>query len=141
MTRPARRYAPGEASGPALVLSYPLSFWGGLDVESGRIIDHAHPDRGAFVTGTVLVMPAGRGSSSSASVLAESIRRRTGPIAIVLSVADPILTVGALVASSLYGAQCPIVVCSIDGIATGDRVEVHATGDGPATVVVATPAV
>jgi hypothetical protein len=141
MTRNARPYAPGEGAGAALVLSQPLSFWGGIDVDSGRIIDHSHPHRGASVTGAVLVMPAGRGSSSSASVLAESIRRATGPIAIVLSTADPILTVGALVAGSLYGARCPIVVCGIDGIATGDRVEVRATGDGPATVVVATPAV
>jgi hypothetical protein len=118
------------------VLSQPLSFWGGIDVESGRIIDHSHPDRGGSVTGTVLVMPAGRGSSSSASVLAEAIRRRTGPLAIVLATADPILTVGALVAGSLYGARCPIVVCSIDGITTGDRVQVRATGDGSAVVVV-----
>jgi PAS domain S-box-containing protein len=45
----------------------------------GRIIDRSHPDLGARVTGTILVMPGGRGSSSSSSVLAEAIRRGTGP--------------------------------------------------------------
>ena len=135
MTRRARAYTSGEAAGVALVLSQPLSFWGGIDVETGRIIDHSHPNRGASVTATVLVMPAGRGSSSSASVLAESLRRGTGPVAIVLSTADPILTVGALVAASLYGRQCPIVVCSIEDIATGDGIEVSAGEEGLITLV------
>lgn len=126
MTRPARAYAFGEAAGPALVLAQPLSFWGGIDAETGRIIDHSHPDRGARVTGTILVMASGRGSSSSASVLAETIRRRTGPVGIVLATADPILTVGAIVGQSLYAIRCPIVVCSIEGILTGDRLQVLA---------------
>jgi uncharacterized protein len=130
----AQSYAAGEAEGPALVLTEPLSFWGGIDVENGKVIDRSHPDLGTCVTGTVLVMPGGRGSSSSSSVLAESIRRRTGPIAIVLATADPILTVGALVAESLYGLRCPIVVCDIAGIGTGDRVRVSAAASGPARV-------
>ena len=125
MTRMAHATAAGEAEGPALVLSHPLSFWGGIDVETGRIIDHSHPDRGAAVTGRILVMPGGRGSSSSASVFAESIRRGTGPAAIVLATADPILTAGALVADLLYGTQCPVVMCRIDGIASGDRLRVR----------------
>ena len=127
MTRTARTYAAGEAEGIALVLAAPLSFWGGVEVETGNIIDHSHPDRGKNVTGKILVMPGGRGSSSASAVLAETIRRGTAPSAIVLSVPDPILTVGAIVAQSLYGLHCPIVVCSIEGLATGDRVRVHAT--------------
>ena len=74
----AQSYAAGEADAVALVLSVPLSFWGGIDVETGRIIDHSHPDLGTSITGTILVMPGGRGSSSSSSVLAEAIRRGNG---------------------------------------------------------------
>jgi predicted aconitase with swiveling domain len=134
--RAARSYTTGNAEGPALVLREPLSFWGGIDPLTGRVIDRSHPDAGACVTGTVLVMPGGRGSSSAASVLAESVRLGTGPAAIVLAVPDPILTVGAIVAESLYACQCPIVTCSVDGISTGDQVTVKASGDG-ATVSVA----
>src|SRR5512145_2178144 len=112
----ARGYAPGFAEGPALVLREPVSFWGGIDAATGRIIDRAHPDAGATVTDTVLVMPGARGSSSSSSVLAELIRTGMGPAAIVIAVADPILPVGALVAASLYDRHCPIVVCPIEGI-------------------------
>ena len=131
----ARASAAGQVEAAALVIAQPLSFWGGIDVETGRIIDHSHPDRGAVVAGQVLVMPAGRGSSSSSAVLAESIRRGTGPAAIVLGVQDPILTVGAIVAALLYGVECPIVTCAIDGLATGDRLRVTASESGAAEVL------
>jgi uncharacterized protein len=127
-SRPVRRSASGEAEGPALVLDDPLSLWGGIDVATGRIIDRSHPQLGACVTGTILVMPGGRGSSSSASVLAEAVRRGTGPAGIVLGMPDPILTVGALVAESLYGLRCPIVVGDLRGIVTGDRLRIGAEG-------------
>jgi predicted aconitase with swiveling domain len=117
----------GEASGPALVLEAPLSLWGGLDPHTGRVSDHHHPQRGATVTGRVLVMPSGRGSSSSSSVLAEAIRLGTAPLAILLAEADEILVLGALVAGHLYGRTCPIVVLPAaagGAIATGDRLVV-----------------
>jgi predicted aconitase with swiveling domain len=104
-----------------------LSFWGGIDVASGNIIDRSHPDLGKNVTGRVLVMPGGRGSSSASAVLAETIRRGTGPAAIILAIPDPILTVGALVAQSLYDLRCPIVVCPIEGFSTGEMLHVTAS--------------
>ena len=125
----ARTLAAGSAVGAALVLRAPLSFWGGIDSETGKVIDRSHPDLGACVTGCVLVMPGGRGSSSSSSVLAETLRRGTGPVALVLSAADPILTVGAIVAEALYGIRCPIIVCSTDAIESGMALRIEATGD------------
>ncbi len=99
----------GTATGKALVLDAPLSFWGGLDPETGCIIDRRHPQCGLCVTGRVLVMPAGRGSSSSSNVLAESIRLGTSPVAIVLRYADEIIVLGAVVAEFLYGRVIPIL--------------------------------
>ena len=125
----ARTLAAGSAFGDALVLRTALSFWGGIDSETGQIIDRSHPDLGACVTGRVLVMPGGRGSSSSSSVLAEALRRKSGPAALVLSTPDPILTVGAIVAEALYGIRCPIVVCSIAEIETGTLLRVDATSE------------
>lgn len=134
MRRIGRYYAVGEAEAPALVLSQPLSFWGGVEVETGAIIDRAHPDVGRIVAGRILVMSCGRGSSSSSSVLAETIRRNVGPVGIVLARPDPILTVASLVTQSLYGLFCPIVVCPIEGIVTGDRLRLTVAGDGTARV-------
>ncbi len=120
---------PGEAEGSAVVLAEPLSFWGGVDPATGTVIDRSHPACGARLAGRVVVMPGGRGSSSSSSVLAEAIRRGTGPRALLLARPDPILAVGAMVALDLYGLRCPVVVCRPDGAATGDRLRVTATGD------------
>ena len=102
----------GHATGPALVLDEPLSFWGGLDPATGEIVEANHPQRGSVVTGTILVMPSGRGSSSSATVLAEAIRAGTAPAGIVLGTPDDIIVIGALVASELYGVSTPVVVAS-----------------------------
>jgi uncharacterized protein len=115
----------GEARGPALVLEEPLSFWGGLDPATGEIIEASHPQRGAVVTGRILVMPSGRGSSSSATVLAESIRLGTGPAAIGLAEPDEIIAMGAVVAAELYGTVVPVVVFGPDGYAAigeGDNI-------------------
>ena len=101
---------PGDAAGPLLVLDDPLSFWGGVDPDTGLIIDGHHPDRGRSVAGTVLVMPSGRGSSSSSSVLAEALRLGTGPAALVLFDRDVILALGSMVAEELYGRGCPVVM-------------------------------
>jgi predicted aconitase with swiveling domain len=119
-----RTLVEGEANGPALVLSEPVSFWGGLDPSTGRIVEANHPQRGMSVTGRILVMPSGRGSSSSATVLAESIRSGTGPAGIVLRDADDILVVGALVAAELYGVSIPVVLAApggFDAIRNGQR--------------------
>lgn len=115
----------GEARGSALVLDEPLSFWGGLDPHDGRIIDAHHPQRGVCTTGRVLVLPAGRGSSSSSSVLAEAIRLGTGPAAILIGEPDEILVLGALVAAEIYGTVCPMLAVplhALAGISDGDHV-------------------
>ena len=138
MIRRGRAYVAGAAAGAALVLTAPLSFWGGVEVETGRIVDAFHPQRGESVAGRILVMPSGRGSSSSSSVLAEAIRLGTAPRGIVLAASDPILVVGAIVAQSLYDLICPIVVCPIEGLATGDRLRIRAGAEGAAIVEVAT---
>lgn len=125
--------APGAGEGEAIVLEEPLSFWGGMDPASGRLIDAHHPQRGTVLSGGVVVMPSGRGSSSAPSVLAEAIRLGTGPAAIVLLEADPIVALGSVVAAELYGASCPVVVLESSDyrrLRTGDRLRVVADDEG-----------
>jgi Uncharacterized conserved protein len=122
-----RVLADGLAEGEALVLREPLSLWGGVDPATGIIIDARHPQCGASIAGRVLVMPAVRGSSSSSSVLAETVRAGCAPAAILLGEPDLILAVGAAVAEELYGRRVPIVQlppAELGGIADGARVRV-----------------
>jgi predicted aconitase with swiveling domain len=105
-------------AGRALVLTEGLSLWGGMDPATGRLIDAHHPQRGALLSGRVVVMPSGRGSSSSSSVLAEAVRAGTAPAAIVLAEPDLILAIGSAVAEELYGVRVPVVVRSADELAS-----------------------
>ena len=109
----------GEATGEIFVLKRPLSFWGGYNPETGIIVDAAHPQHGESLTGRIVVMPHGRGSSSSSAVLAEALRLGTGPAAIVLGESDQIVTTGVVVARMLYGVECPVVVGDIPTDARG----------------------
>ncbi|MGZ6256178.1 MAG: aconitase X swivel domain-containing protein [Candidatus Limnocylindria bacterium] len=112
-----RVLADGVAEGRALVLDEPLSFWGGVDPATGSIIDTRHPQLGASVAGRVLVMSAVRGSSSSSSVLAETVRAGCGPAAVLLGEPDLILAVGAVVAGELYGSRLPVLQLDPDDLA------------------------
>lgn len=103
-----RALVPGRARGEVVALSEGLSFWGGFDPQTGRVIDRSHPQFGEVLTGMVVYMPHGRGSSSSSSVLAESIRLGTAPAALLLGEPDSILVIGARVAEMLYGRTLPI---------------------------------
>lgn len=100
----------GIGQGRALVLSEPLSLWGGLDPETGEIIDRRHPSSGENVAGRVLVLPAGRGSSSASSILLEAVRTGKAPAGIITAERDPILALGAAVAREMYGAAPPVIV-------------------------------
>ena len=127
-----RTLVAGDARGVCLVLSESLSLWGGLDPATGRIIDVRHPQLGEVVTARILVIPAGRGSSSSSSVLAEAVRLGTAPAAIVLGEPDPVLALGAIVARELYGRTIPVIM-SDRRFTTGHVVDIAAT---PSRVVV-----
>ncbi|MGH2629435.1 MAG: aconitase X swivel domain-containing protein [Actinomycetota bacterium] len=126
-----RVLASGVGTGRVLVLDEPLSFWGGLDPETGLLIDAHHPQAGKRLAGRVVVLPSGRGSSSSSSVFAESIRAGTAPAAVVLGEADPIVALGAIVAAELYGIEVPVVVAARHGLASGETVTVHAAAGEP----------
>jgi predicted aconitase with swiveling domain len=99
----------GEALGPLLRLRAPISFWGGVDPETGSIADPRHPDHGRTIAGTVLVVPGAVGSSSSSAIVLELLRRGVAPAAILLDEADAILALGAVVAAELGYAVVPFV--------------------------------
>ena len=121
----------GSASGPALVLPEALSLWGGLDPATGNIIDQRHPNSGDNVTGKVLVLPIGRGSSSASSILLEAVRQRTAPAAIILAETDAILALGAAVAREMYDQAPPVVVVEpavYQQLRTGQTITIDVNG-------------
>lgn len=109
----------GEAQGELVVLDEPLSLWGGFDPETGEIIDTSHPQTGVGLSGRIVAMPHGRGSSSSSAVLAEAMRLGTAPAGFLLAVPDGILSAGSIVGAMLYGVSCPIAIGNLPEDAAG----------------------
>ncbi len=100
----------GQAgAGEALVLGAPISFWGGVDPESGRITDVRHPQHGESVAGKVLFLPGTIGSSSASAVLLELVKAGLTPAALVLHEPDAILLLGLVVAKEM-GWTTPVAV-------------------------------
>ncbi|MDG2261755.1 MAG: DUF126 domain-containing protein [Actinomycetota bacterium] len=122
---------PGSVEAEAIVLDEELSFWGGFDPATGTILDISHPQRGASLSGKVVVMPASRGSAGTPGALGESLRIGTGPAGIVLLERDINIAVGAMVVASLYDSHCPVVVVNegdYNTIDAGDQVIISADG-------------
>ncbi|MDQ3225171.1 MAG: DUF126 domain-containing protein [Chloroflexota bacterium] len=121
----------GEVFGEALAADAPLSFWGGIDPDTGEIIDRRHPLSGSNVAGRVLVIPFGRGSCSGSGILLESIRNGTAPVAIVTSHIDQIISLGAILGDELYGTYPVVLVMAKEDrlqISSGDMVAIGANG-------------
>lgn len=128
---------PGTAKGEVLLLTEPVSFWGGVD-HHGEIIDVHHAQHKAKMTNKILVMPSGRGSSSATAVLAELIRTGDGPLAIIMLQCDTILVIGALVSAEIYGISMPIIELDQEQYAQlsdGMRVSIDADGEGEVATV------
>ena len=107
----------GQAEASILRLSEPLSLWGGLNPDTGEIIDRHHPQSGEYVIGKIIVMPSGRGSSSASSILLEAVRQKNAPAGLILREMDGILALGAVVARELYEVDLPVIVVSSDDYA------------------------
>jgi predicted aconitase with swiveling domain len=99
--------SPRAAAGLALVLSAPISFWGGVDPRSGEIIDARHPDRGRNIAGAVLCLPGTIGSSSASAVLLELVHAGRAPAAILMPEPDAILLMGLIIAGEMGWAHPP----------------------------------
>jgi len=99
----------GQAQGEILALSEPISFWGGVD-NSGMIVDAHHPEKGQSVTGKILVLETGRGSSTGAYGVLELIRADLAPAGIVLAQTDGVIMTGVLVGAEIYQKKLPVVM-------------------------------
>lgn len=102
----------GATSGEVLVCDEGLSFWGGVDPNSGNIIDVHHPNYGASVSGKILMMPTSRGSCSGSGVLLELSLNSLAPAALVFQEHEEILTLGALVSDRIFGRPLPTISLS-----------------------------
>ena len=98
----------GDVSGEILVCSEGLSFWGGVDPDTGAIIDIHHPCYQRIISGKILMMPSSRGSCSGSGVLLALSLKNIAPAAIVFCEAEEILSLGALVSEYIFKKPIPV---------------------------------
>ena len=97
-----------EAAGDVLYSDEGLSFWGGVDPLTGRVIDVHHPWYGLETAGKILVMPTSRGSCSGSGVLLELALNGQAPAALIFSAAEETLTLGAVIAARLFDKRIAV---------------------------------
>jgi hypothetical protein len=89
----------GRAEGDALVTSQPISFYGGVDPDSGKIVDRGHELQGQSVKGRILVFPHGKGSTVGSYILYRLSKNGHAPAAIINEQCETIVAVGAIISS------------------------------------------
>ena len=94
---------------PVLACDEGLSFWGGVDPDTGAIIDAHHPQRAAVVSGRIVMMPTSRGSCSGSGVLLALALGGKAPAALVFREPEETLSLGALVANRLFDRPVPVL--------------------------------
>ena len=92
-----RRVVGGHAEGEALVSRDPVSFYGGVDPETGVVTERGHAVEGECVTGKVFVFPTGKGSTVGSYVIYRMSKLGTAPAALVNSETEAIIATGCVI--------------------------------------------
>jgi predicted aconitase with swiveling domain len=87
----------GVAQGEALVTSQGISFFGGVDPETGVVVERGHELEGKSIAGKVLVFPKGKGSTVGSYTLYRLKHNNKAPAAIVNSECETITAVGCII--------------------------------------------
>lgn len=103
---------------PVISSEVGLSFWGGIDEKTGIVIDHSHPLFGQSVAGSILCLPSGRGSCTASQVMLELILNKKAPKALILRDRDGLVSVGALIAQSIFPDSTVLDIIQIENYQT-----------------------
>ena len=116
-----RMISPGHVEGEAIVSPEPIGFYGGIDLNTGMVIEKGHPLEGQSVKGKILVFPNGKGSTVGSYVIYGLEKNGVGPLGIINRETETIVATGAILA----GIPC-IDHVDINQIITGDIIELNA---------------
>ena len=105
----------GTAQGEALVTAMGISFFGGVDPDTGIVVEKGHQLEGQAIGGKVLVFPTGKGSTVGSYTLYRLKMNGVAPAAIVNAQCETITAVGCIIAEIPCVDQIPI-----EQIETGD---------------------
>ena len=115
-----RKIYKGIAEGEAIVTKDGVSFYGGVDPDTGKVVEVGHELEGQSITGKILVFPTGKGSTVGSYTLYRMKKNHTAPAAIVNKQIDTIIAVGCII------SEIPCVdQININEIKTGQKMIVN----------------
>jgi len=112
-----RMIAPGNTKGEAIVSPEPIGFYGGIDINTGVVIEKNHPLEGSCVKDKILVFPNGKGSTVGSYVIYGLKKNGVAPAGIINKETETIVATGVILA----GIPC-VDQIDISQIKTGDMV-------------------
>jgi predicted aconitase with swiveling domain len=115
-----RHISKGRAIGELIVSNEPISFLGGVNPDTGEVIDPHHELNGQFIKDKILFIPGGKGSTVGSYVIFQMKKNGTAPKAIICLTAEPIIATGAIM-SDIPMVDSP---SSTHGLSNGVKVEV-----------------
>jgi hypothetical protein len=108
MKMQGRKIASGRAGGEALATTQGISFFGGVDPETGLIVERGHDLEGQCIAGKVLVFPSGKGSTVGSYTLYRLKHAGKAPAAIINAECETIIAVGCIIAEIPCVDQVPL---------------------------------
>jgi predicted aconitase with swiveling domain len=110
----------GKAEGEALVTNMPISFYGGVDPNTGIVLEKGHELQGVSIKGKILVFPQGKGSTVGSYTLYRMKKNGTAPLGMVNKETETIVAVGAII------SEIPFVdKVDVSKIKTGSKVTIE----------------
>ncbi len=110
----------GTAQEQALVTSMPISFYGGVDPNTGEVLEKGHELQGKSVKGKILVFPTGKGSTVGSYTLYRLKKNGMAPAGIINKECETVVAVGAII------SEIPCVdKIDISKIETGDIIRIE----------------
>ena len=102
----------GQCQGELIYSKQSFSFFGGFDFKTGTVVDPKSDVFGKCLKDKIFAYPRGKGSSSTAGVILEALRRGLAPKAIINIDSEKILAVGSIVAQVVFDWKLPLLSIS-----------------------------
>jgi predicted aconitase with swiveling domain len=106
----------GVVQGKALVTSQGISFFGGVDPETGVIVERGHELEGQSIAGKILVFPQGKGSTVGSYTLYRLKHSGMAPAAIINSECETITAVGCIISEIPCVDKIDITLIETDAV-------------------------
>ncbi len=116
-----RKIFQGKVEGEVLATTEGISFYGGVEADTGIVTQKGHSLEGQSISGKILVFPQGTGSTVGSYTLYQLKKNGKAPLAIINKECETIVAVGCII------SEIPCVDhIEIEKIKTGDKVKIDA---------------